>query len=95
MDPLAGFYHQPKYGKPTLALDFMEEFRPLIADPVVITAVNTGVVKSTDFVRSGVRCNLKDSGRIAFIRVYERRMDTLVTHPVFGYKMSYRRVLDV
>lgn len=95
LDPLCGFYHQPKYGKPALALDFMEEFRPLIADSVVITAVNTGIVKSTDFVRSGVRCNLTDSGRIAFIRAYERRMDTLVTHPVFGYKISYRRVLDV
>jgi CRISPR-associated protein Cas1 len=95
LDPLAGFYHQLKYGKPALALDFMEEFRPLIADSVVITAVNTGVVKSTDFVRSGIRCNLKDTGRIAFIRAYERRMDTLVTHPVFGYKISYRRVLDV
>jgi CRISPR-associated protein Cas1 len=95
LDPLDGFYHQPKYGKPALALDFMEEFRPLIADSVVLTAVNTGVVKSGDFVRAGVRCNLKDSGRTAFIRAYERRMDTLVTHPVFGYKISYRRVLDV
>jgi CRISPR-associated protein Cas1 len=95
LDPLAGFYHQLRYGKPALALDFMEEFRPLVADSVVITAVNTGVVKSTDFVRSGVRCNLKDAGRIAFIRAFERRMDMLVTHPVFGYKISYRRVLDV
>ncbi len=95
LDPLNGFYHQPKYGKPALALDFMEEFRPLIADSVVLTAVNTGVVKPGDFVRAGVRCNLKDSGRTAFIRAYERRMDTLVTHPVFGYKISYRRVLDV
>jgi CRISPR-associated protein Cas1 len=95
LDPLAGFYHQPKYGKPALALDFMEEFRPLIADSTVITAVNTGVVKSGDFVRAGVRCNLKDTGRMAFIRAYERRMDTLITHPVFGYRISYRRVLDV
>jgi CRISPR-associated protein Cas1 len=53
------------------------------------------VVKSGDFVRAGVRCNLKDTGRMAFIRAYERRMDTLITHPVFGYRISYRRVLDV
>jgi len=95
LDPLAGFYHQSKYGKPALALDFMEEFRPLIADSVVITAVNTGVIKAKDFIRAGIRCNLSDSGRTAFIRCYERRMDTLITHPVFKYKISYRRVLDV
>ncbi|MCC6646194.1 MAG: CRISPR-associated endonuclease Cas1 [Polyangiaceae bacterium] len=95
LDPLLGFYHRPHFGRPGLALDMMEEMRPLIADSVVITAVNTGVIGPYDFDRVGDRCNLKDSARRAFILAYERRMDQLVTHPVFGYRVSYRRVLEV
>ncbi len=49
-DPHLGFYHQPRYGRPALALDLTEEFRPLIADSVVLTAVNNGEVKPDDFI---------------------------------------------
>ena len=94
-DPYQGFCHQPRYGRPALALDVMEEFRPLIVDSVVLTAVNTGAVKASDFVRRGGAVVLAASGRTAFLRAYERRMDELVTHPVFGYRISYRRVLEV
>jgi len=94
-DPYLGFYHRPKYGRPALALDLMEEFRPLIADSVVLTAVNTGEVREGDFVRAGGAVALTAPGRRKFISVYERRMDSLVTHPTFGYAISYRRVLEV
>jgi CRISPR-associated protein Cas1 len=94
-DPLLGFFHRPRYGRPALALDLMEEFRPLIADSVVLTAVNTGVVRATDFVRRAGAVSLTDAGRSRLLRSYERRMDELVTHPLFGYRISYRRVLEV
>jgi CRISP-associated protein Cas1 len=94
-DPYMGFYHQLRYGRPALALDVMEEFRPLIVDSVVLSAINTGVLKSTDFVRRGGAVALSPTGRTAFLRAYERRMDELVAHPVFGYRISYRRVLEV
>lgn len=94
-DPLLGFYHKPRYGRPSLALDLMEEFRPLIADSTVIGAINNGVVAFGDFVRTGVGVNLKPAARKAFIAAYERRMDQLIRHPVFGYQISYRRVLEV
>lgn len=94
-DPYLGFYHQPRYGRPALALDVMEEFRPLIVDSVVLTALNTGAIKKGDFIRRGGAVALTSSGRAAFLRAYERRMDELVTHPVFGYRISYRRVLEV
>lgn len=95
LDPFLGFYHQPRYGRPALALDLMEEFRPLIADSVVLSAVNTGVVTPTDFQRHPVGVSLKPEARKRFVRAYERRLDELVTHPVFGYRISYRRVLEV
>jgi CRISP-associated protein Cas1 len=94
-DPHLGFFHKPRYGRPSLALDLMEEFRPLVADSTVIGAVNNGVVKPSDFVRAGDGVNLKPGARKAFIQAYERRMDQLIRHPVFGYQISYRRVLDV
>jgi CRISP-associated protein Cas1 len=95
LDPLLGFFHQPRFGRPALALDLMEEFRPIVADSTVISAVNNGVVTSTDFVIHPTGVSLKPYGRKRFILAYERRMDQLVTHPVFGYRVSYRRVLEV
>ncbi|MBZ0232895.1 MAG: CRISPR-associated endonuclease Cas1 [Deltaproteobacteria bacterium] len=94
-DPYLGFYHQPRYGRPALALDVMEEFRPIIVDSVVLSAVNTGAVQAADFINRGGAWALTPAGRGKFIRAYERRMDELVTHPTFGYRVSYRRILEV
>lgn len=94
-DPYWGFYHQPRFGRPALALDLMEPFRPLIADSVVLTAINTGMVTPGDFIRSGPSVALKATGRKSFFRAYELRMDTLVTHPMFDYRVSYRRLLEI
>lgn len=95
LDPYLGFYHQPRYGRPALALDLMEEFRPLIADSVVLTAINNGEVQAGDWIERLGSVSLTPEGRRRFIEVYERRMSQEITHPVFGYQISYRRVLEV
>ena len=95
LDPFVGFYHQMRFGRPALALDMMEGFRPLIADSAVLTVLNTSMVSAGDFVGAGRAVGLSQKGRSALIRAYEQRMDQLVTHPVFGYRISYRRVLEV
>ena len=95
LDPFLGFYHQPRYGRPALALDLMEEFRPLIADSVAISLVNRGEVRHSDFIHSASGVFLNEQGRRAFWECWFRRMDTEVSHPVFGYKMSYRRMIEV
>jgi CRISPR-associated protein Cas1 len=94
-DPYLGFYHQPRFGRPALALDLMEPFRPLIADSAVLSAINTGMVTENDFVRAGPAVALKPAGRKGFFRAYELRMDALVTHPLFDYRVSYRRLLEI
>jgi CRISPR-associated protein Cas1 len=94
-DAYLGFYHQPRYGRPALALDLMEEFRPLVVDSVVLSLINTGAIRLRDFVRRGGAVALTQGGRATFIRAYERRMDEEVTHPVFGYRISYRRTIEV
>ncbi len=73
----------------------MEPFRPLIADSAVLTAINTRMITSRHFVQAGQAVSLTPDGRKAFFRAYEQRMDTLVTHPIFGYRVSYRRVLEI
>lgn len=94
-DPLLGFYHRPRYGRPALALDLMEELRPIVADSVVLWVVNNGVLSPGDFVRRGPAAAMRPAARRKFIDAYEKRLDSLVTHPVFGYRISYRRVLEV
>ena len=95
LDPLLGFFHRPRYGRPALALDLMEELRPLVADSTVIGAVNTGVVADDDFERTPAGVALRAPARKRLLAAYERRMEQLVTHPVFGYRLTYRRVLEV
>lgn len=94
-DPMMGFYHQPRFGRPALALDLMEPFRTLIADSAVVTAINTRMVTPKEFVRAGDSVALNGEGRKAFFRAYELRMDSLVTHPLFDYRVSYRRMLEI
>ena len=95
LDPYVGFYHQPRYGRPALALDLMEEFRPLIAESSVLTAINNRMLRPSHFLRAGQAVNLTAEGRKVFFQVYEQRLNTLITHPVFEYKASYRRVLEL
>ncbi len=94
-DAYRGFYHQPRYGRPALSLDMMEPFRPLLADSSVLTAINNGEVRPSDFVSAAGSVALSADGRKRFIATFERRLSHEVTHPLFGYRASYRRVLEI
>jgi CRISPR/Cas system-associated endonuclease Cas1 len=73
----------------------MEMFRPLVADSAVLTAINTRMIGADDFIQVGPAVSLTADGRKAMLRAYEQRMDIGVTHPQFGYRVSYRRVLEI
>lgn len=94
-DPYQGFYHRPRFGRPALALDLAEEFRPLIAESVVVNLVNNGEVTVSDFLVRAGGVTLTQSGRKAVLAGYERRLATELRHPLFGYRASYRRILEV
>lgn len=94
-DPYRGFYHQPRYGRPALALDLMEPFRPIIADSTVLQVINNGEVRPTDFVSAAGSVNLNEGGRKRFISAFERRLSQEITHPLFGYKVDYRRLFEI
>lgn len=95
LDPYVGFLHQPRHGRPALALDLMEEFRPLIVDSVVLSCVNQGIVGSPDFIMRSVGVSLSRKGKAAFLRTFEQRLDQELTHPVFGTRWSWRRTIAV
>jgi CRISPR-associated protein Cas1 len=93
LDPYRGFYHAPRYGRPALALDMMEPFRPIIADSVVLSVVNTGEIGVGDFVVATTGTALTSAGRRRFVEAFERRLSQETTHPLFGYRVSMRRLL--
>ncbi len=95
LDPYLGMFHTQHHGRPSLALDLMEPFRSLIVDSVVLQVIRRAEVSATDFVRAGQGVALKVGARKTFIAAYERRMSDEVQHPLFGYSISYRRVLAV
>lgn len=93
LEPSIGAFHVSRPGRPALALDLMEPFRPLIADSLTIAAFNRGELREGHFLRTAAGCMFTDPGRKAFFAIYGRRMSDEITHSTFGYKLSYRRML--
>ena len=94
-DPYLGLYHRPKYGRPALALDLAEEFRPIVADSTVLTLFNNRELDERDFLKRSGAVSLTQNGRRTVVRAFERRLDALIRHPLFGYSVSYRRVMEI
>jgi len=95
LDPYLGYLHSPRYGRPALALDLMEPFRPLVADSACLMAVNNGEIRPSDFVERMGAVNLTREGRTKMLLAIERRLAQEITHPAFGYRVSYRRVFEI
>ena len=95
LDAFRGLYHQPRYGRPALALDLMEPFRPLIADSVVLQIINNGEIRPIDFRSAAGSVALTPEGRRRFIAAFERRLSHEIVHPLFGYRVSYRRLMEI
>ncbi len=94
-DPYIGYLHSEGYGKPSLALDLMEEMRTPIVDSIVLTVVNKGILQAKHFTEQLGVYQLTPSGRKLFLQQFEGRLNTEIQHPVFGYKASYRRCLEL
>jgi CRISPR-associated protein Cas1 len=94
-DPLLGFYHRPRFGRPALALDLMEEFRPLIAESTALTLVNGSRLSDGDFFGRAGTVTLTAAGRRTVLAALEQRLATEVLHPIFGYRVTYRRALEL
>jgi len=94
-DPYLGFFHRPRFGRPALALDVAEELRPLVGDSVVLNLVNNGEARASHFIVRGLGVSLTPDGRSAVLASYERRLEVEVKHPLFGYRVKYRRLFEL
>jgi len=94
-DPAMGLFHRPRFGRPALSLDLAEEFRPLIGDSTVLRLINNREVQADDFIFRISGVALSPKARRAVIAAYERRMEQEIVHPMFGYTVSYRRIIEV
>ena len=94
-DHFVGYLHSSFYGRPALALDIMEEFRPMIVDSVVLTLLNNRMLTLTDFVIELEAYRLRQESRKVFFTKFEERLNEEITHPLFGYKVSYRRCIEL
>jgi CRISPR-associated protein Cas1 len=85
LDPSVGFLHADRPGRPSLALDLMEEFRPLLADRLVLTLTNRRQLGSGDFtVRESGGIELNTAARKAVVAAWQERKQETVTHPLLG-----------
>lgn len=94
-DHYVGYLHSSFYGRPALALDLMEEFRPVIVDAVVLALLNNRMITANDFLIEVEAYRLKNEPRNVFFTRLEERLNEEVTHPLFGYKTSYRRCIEL
>ncbi len=94
-DHFVGYLHSSFYGRPSLALDLMEEFRPIVVDSVVMTLLNNRMLTPNDFVNELGAYRLKDERRKVFFTKFEERLNEEVSHPIFGYKATYRRCIEL
>jgi CRISPR-associated protein Cas1 len=95
-DPYVGYLHADRYGRASLPLDLMEEFRPLVVDSIVLTCLNKRIIQKEDFiVELGSAHRLNDESRRRFLLQYEERKNTEFKHPIFGYRMTYQRCFEL
>jgi CRISPR-associated protein Cas1 len=97
LDPYCGFLHGAAYGRPALALDVMEEFRPVIVDSIVLSLVNKRILTAQDFEagRAGAGIYLTRRGLRLFFEQYSRRLNTRIIHPAAGRSLSYQKIFEV
>lgn len=98
LDPYMGFLHHPRIGRPSLALDLIEEFRTPIVDSLVLKLVFTNSFSPKDFSfldGESPSCLLLPEARKRFLAAYERRMLTLFTHIPTGRRVTWRQSLGL
>lgn len=89
LDPQVGFLHQIRSGRPSLALDLMEEFRAYLGDRIMLNLINLKQVAKKDFeIRESGEVRMSDSARKELLTAYQKRKQEEITHPYLGEKMT-------
>ncbi len=96
-DPYLGYLHVERYGRPSLVLDLMEEFRPLVVDAVVLQAINSKKLTPDDFISEPISnaVSLTSDGLKTFLRLYEEKKQSDFKHPVLKRKCTYQESFEI
>ena len=98
LDPYIGFLHQLAYNRPSLALDLVEEFRPIVVDSVVLRCLNNEIIRPDHFSyepEGKYPVLLNDEGRTRFIHELETRLNLRFKHPDRDERVTYRRCFEL
>jgi CRISPR-associated protein Cas1 len=90
LDPFLGVLHADRHGRPSLALDLQEEFRPIFCDAFVTRLVNRGTVTHDDFTQDN---HLADEAFDTYVEKFDTFMQEEFTHPYFEYRVSRRKAI--
>lgn len=89
LDPAVGYLHRDRPGRPGLALDLMEEFRPFLADRLALSLINLGQVNSRGFVKAETGAvTMTDETRKEVVVAYQKRKQEEIAHPFLGEKVA-------
>lgn len=89
LDPAAGFLHRDRPGRPSLALDLMEELRPYIADRMALSVVNRKQIQSDDFtIDENGAVYMTKTARTEMLNAWQNRKREEITHPYLEEKIS-------
>lgn len=96
-DPYLGYLHVQRYGRVGLAFDLMEEFRPLVADNMILNAINRRILTPNDFTVEPISnvVRLSDAGRKVFLTLYEKKKQSEFKHPVLGRQCTYQEAFVI
>lgn len=96
-DPYLGYLHVERYGRPSLALDLMEEFRPLVVDAVVLKVLNQSLLTPNDFICEPLSnaVSLTKEGLKIFLRLYEQKKQSKFKHPVLKRQCTYQEAFEI
>jgi CRISPR-associated protein Cas1 len=96
-DPYLGYLHTQRYGRPSLALDLMEEFRPLVVDAIVLSGINRRMLSMEEFVTEPLSgaVSLTPDGLRTFLRLYEQKKQSKFKHPVLQTQCTYQESFEI
>jgi CRISPR-associated protein Cas1 len=95
LDPYIGYLHEVHHGQPAMVLDLMEEFRALVADSLVLSVLNKKEIQPDDFTESLGAYLLSENGRKTFLQAFNRKINDEFKHPVFDYRCTYQRAIEL
>lgn len=95
LNPTISFLHEPGFRRYSLALDLAEIFKPILVDRTIFRVLNKREVQSKDFDFHVNKVVLKESGKKAFIRAFEERLNETIKHRTLNKSVSYKHLVKL